>query len=427
MEEYLVKKKLLLILTALVTLSLTACGQPVAADIVKSDKSRITAPDTTAAELKILVDGNTAFAFDLYKSLKTKDGNIFYSPYSLSTALAMTYAGARTDTEQQMATTLHFDLSQARLHPAFDNLDLELAKRGQNLKANETFKLSNVNAIWGQKGYTFQQPYLDILAQDYGAGLRILDFKQSPEPSRITINNWVSDQTNNKIKDLLPQGVIDSLTRLVLTNAIYFNATWASPFKKESTSEGQFTLLDNSKVTVPMMKQTASFNYAAGDNYQAVELPYSGRELSMVILVPKSGQFTSFENSLNASRLATTLSDMKTNQVSLAMPKFKYDSSFTLKDTLSAMGMPVAFTDAADLSGMTGNRDLIIKEVVHKAYVAVDEAGTEAAAASGVVVGTTSMPASPVELTLDRPFIFLIRDMKTGTVLFLGRVMNPKA
>jgi serpin B len=334
------KRKLLLILTAIVTLALAACGQSVAADVVKSDKPRITAPDTTFGELKTLVDGNNVFAFDLYKSLKTKDGNLFYSPYSLSTALAMTYAGARTDTEKQIAATMHFDLSQARLHPAFDNLDLELAKRGQNLKGNETFKLSNVNAIWGQKDYTFQAAYLDALAQYYGAGLRVLDFKQSPDASRVTINDWVSSQTNNKIKDLLPQGVIDTLTRLVLTNAIYFNATWDSPFKKETTSDGQFNLLNNSKVTVPMMRQTASFSYASGDNYQAVELPYSGKELSMVILVPKAGQFAAFENSLNAAQLATVTGNLKTAYVSLSMPKFKYDSSFALKGTLSAMGMP---------------------------------------------------------------------------------------
>jgi serpin B len=421
------KRKLLLILTAIVTLALAACGQSVAADVVKSDKPRITAPDTTFGELKTLVDGNNVFAFDLYKSLKTKDGNLFYSPYSLSTALAMTYAGARTDTEKQIAATMHFDLSQARLHPAFDNLDLELAKRGQNLKGNETFKLSNVNAIWGQKDYTFQAAYLDALAQYYGAGLRVLDFKQSPDASRVTINDWVSSQTNNKIKDLLPQGVIDTLTRLVLTNAIYFNATWDSPFKKETTSDGQFNLLNNSKVTVPMMRQTASFSYASGDNYQAVELPYSGKELSMVILVPKAGQFAAFENSLNAAQLATVTGNLKTAYVSLSMPKFKYDSSFALKGTLSAMGMPVAFTDAADLSGMTGNRDLVIKEVVHKAYVGVDEAGTEAAAASAVIAGVTSVGPIAMELTIDRPFIFLIRDLKTGTILFMGRVMNPKA
>lgn len=421
------KRKLLLILTTIVTLSLAACGQSVAADVVKSDKPRVTVPDTTDAELKTLVSGNSAFAFDLYKSLKTKDGNLFYSPYSLSTALAMTHAGAHTETEKQMAATLHFDLTQARLHPAFDRLDLELGKRGQDLKGNETFKLNNVNAIWGQKDYKFQAAYLDTIAQYYGAGLRVLDFKQSPDASRVTINDWVSGRTNNKIKDLIPQGVIDTLTRLVLTNAIYFNATWDNPFKKETTKDGQFNLLYGSSVIVPMMRQSASFNYTAGDNYQAVELPYSGKELSMVILVPKSGQFAALENSLNATQMSAVINSLKTSYVALTMPKFKYDSSFSLKGTLSAMGMPVAFTDAADFSGMTGNRELVIKEVVHKAYVAVDEAGTEAAAASGVIIGVTSAPPTPVELTVDRPFIFLIRDIKTGTILFLGRVMNPKA
>jgi serpin B len=338
----------------------------------------------------------------------------------------MTWAGARTETEKQMAATLHFDLTQARLHPAFDRLDLALDQRGQGLKENEKFSLNNVNAIWGQEGYPLQPSYVDILAEYYDAGLRVLDFKQAPDRSRLTINDWVSDQTNNRIKDIIPPEGIDPLTRLVLTNAIYFDATWASPFKKEATQDGQFSLLDGSKVTVPMMRQSTSFNYAAGDNYQAVELPYSGREISMVILVPKPGQFAAFENALNATRFSAIMSNLKTGYVSLTMPKFKYDSSFSLGRMLSALGMPVAFTEAADFSGITGNRDLWISEVVHQAYVAVDEAGTEAAAASVVGIVGGAYAGQSVEFTIDRPFIFLISDIKTGTILFLGRVMNPK-
>jgi serpin B len=345
-------------------------------------------------------------------------------------ALAMTYAGARNQTAEQMAATLQFLLEQERLHPAFNWLDAELASRGEGAQGKDGagFRLNIVNAIWGQKGYSFLPTFLDVLAENYGAGLRILDFITETEKSRVTINDWVSDQTEGRIEDLIPQGAIDALTRLVLTNAIYFNAAWENPFDEDITADGPFYLLDGGQVTVPMMTQTESFGYTDGEGYQAVELPYDGSELSMVILLPASGNFQAFEKGLQAQQVDAIINDLQNTDVSLTMPKFEFDSEFSLKDTLAGMGMPDAFSGDADFSGMTGNRELFISDVVHKAFVAVDEAGTEAAAATAVIAGGAAPPAEhPVQITIDHPFIFLIRDIETGAILFVGRVLNPAA
>jgi len=423
------KKILLPMLVFVVLLGVVGCTEVPGTGVALSEKQRDTSPDVGASDLATLVDNNSEFAFDLYQASIQQGGNLFYSPYSISLALAMTYAGARGETEQQMANTLHFALQQDRLHPAFNSLDLALASRGEGAKGKDDkgFRLHIVNAIWGQKDYKFLPEFLDVLAENYGAGLRLLDFVREPDQSRITINNWVSDQTEGKIKDLIPQGVIDALTRLVLTNAIYFNAAWLNPFDKELTSNGTFHLLDSGDVTVPMMRQTHSFSYATGDGYQAVELPYDGNQLSMVILLPDSGKFESFQNSLNAALVNHIVSDLQSRQVDLTIPKFQFESEFSLADTLAAMGMPAAFSGDADFSGMTGNRELTISDILHKAFVSVDEAGTEAAAATAVVVGLTSAPEQPVQVTVDRPFIFLIRDIQTGAILFVGQVVNPSA
>jgi len=341
----------------------------------------------------------------------------------------MTYAGARGETERQMADTLLFALPQDRLHPAFNALDLELASRGgaAESKDGEGFRLNIVNAIWGQKGYKFLNEFLDVLAVNYGAGLRLMDFMKAPEESRVTINDWVSDQTEGRIEDLIPQGVIDALTRLVLTNAIYFNAAWLNPFEEEQTQDGPFYLLDGGEVSVPMMHQTELFRYVEDQGYQAVELPYDGSELSMVILLPQRGDSGAFESSLDAARADAILKELTHKRVALTLPRFEFDSSLRLVDTLAAMGMPEAFSSEADFSGMTGSRDLFISDVIHKAFVSVDEAGTEAAAATAVVLARAAMPTEPVEVTVDRPFVFLIRDIETGTLLFVGRVVNPSA
>jgi len=423
------KKLVLSMLILAVLLGSAGCTQVPGTGVALSDKPRDTSPDVSTSDLATLVDGNTAFAFDLYRAIAQQQGNLFCSPYSISLALAMTYAGARGETEQQMAATLDFMLQQDRLHPAFNALDLELASRGQGAKGKDDkgFRLHIVNAIWGQKDYTFLKQYLDVLAENYGAGLRLLDFVHQPEQSRVTINDWVGNQTEGKIENLIPQGLIDAMTRLVLTNAIYFNAAWLNPFDKKSTADGTFHTLDGGDVTVPMMAQTKSFSYAAGNGYQAVELPYDGSQLSMVVLLPDSGQFKTFEETLDASLVDNIISDLQARQVALTMPRFEFESEFSLADTLAAMGMPVAFSGDADFSGMTGNRELAISDVVHKAFVSVDEAGTEAAAATAVVMRLTAMPGETVQMKVDRPFIFLIRDIETGTVLFVGRVVNPSA
>jgi len=423
------KKVLMAVLMVITILALAGCAQPVAGEIVRSDKERVTSPNVNEVELVTLADGNNAFAFDLYHAvLENKDiDNFFYSPYSISLALAMTYSGARGETAQQMSDTLHFLLPDEKLHQAFNKLDMELASRGEGAagKDGEEFRLNIVNAIWGKQDYPFLTGFLDNLAENYGAGLRTLGFASDPEGSRQTINQWVSKETEERIKDLLQKGDITPSTVLVLTNAIYFNAAWLYPFDEDSTREGNFHLLDNNSITVPMMRQTESFGYTEGENYQAVELMYDGSELSMIILLPRAGEFESFEAELDAQHAMNILNDLSYAPVALTMPKFKYESKIYLKEILSKMGMPVAFTGGADFSGIAGQRDLWIDNVIHQSFVDVDEAGTEAAAATAVVMVESAAPGEPVEVTIDRPFIFLIRDIATNSILFVGRVVNP--
>ena len=412
-----------------------AASTPNGAEELRSAVERETSPEVSDSELSELVRGNSAFAFGLYQNLRDEDGNLFFSPHSISLALAMTYAGARGETESQMAETLHFLLPQDSLHPAFNALDLELASRSEGMQSigGEGFRLNLVNAVWGQLGCTFQTEFLDLLAESYGAGVRPIDFMGSPEGSRTTINDWVSDQTEERIKDLVPPGGIDELTRMVLTNAIYFKAAWRSPFEREDTSDGRFHLIDGGTVDVPMMRQTEDFGYAAGDGYQALELFYYGNEpLSMVILLPDRGRFSQFEESLDAAVVSEVTKDLIWRPVSLSMPKFEFESSFSLPNVLKAMGMPDAFNELkADFSGMGisgcpgGGGHPYISDILHKAFVLVEEEGTEAAAATAVVVTATSLPPPPVSVSVDRPFIFLIRDRETGAVLFVGRVLDP--
>ena len=402
-------------------------------DEIRSDKQR-SAPPADSADLADLVDGNSAFAFGLYQALKERDGNLLYSPHSISVALSMTYAGARGQTESQMADTLHFLLAQDRLHPTFNALTHELASRGQNAqdRNGEAFRLNMVNAVWGQQGHEFQEAFLDTLAENYGAGVRAADFIAAPEEARLAINDWAAQKTEDRIRDLIPPGIITPLTRLVLTDAIYFNASWSYPFSEARTRERPFHLLDGRVVNVPMMRLEEDLLYAAGDGYQAVDLPYVGDKLSMTIVLPDGERFREFEDSLDASLLDRAILDLEFRHVMLDLPKFEFESRFRLRETLKSMGMSDAFDSAAaDFSGMDGKsclagnpKCLYIREILHKAFVSVDEAGTEAAAATAVVITQESAPPNPVSVSVDRPFIFLIRDRETGVVLFVGRVMK---
>jgi serpin B len=400
---------------------------PEAMQVVGSSKSRLLAPEVPAGDAEALRAGNAAFALDLYQVLRAEaerqGENIFFSPHSISIALGMTYAGARGNTEAQMADALHFTLEQEKLHPAFNQLDLALRSRAEPSGEDANgFRLSVVNSIWPQKDYPFLPDFLDVLGVHYGASLYLLDFISDPEGSRLVINDWVAGQTENRIQDLIPEGVISALTRLVLTNAVYFNAAWQTPFDEADTTEGAFTRLDGTEVTVPMMRQTADMDWASGSGWQAVALPYEREELGMALILPDD--FEAFESSLDLAALDAILDALSLHSVDITLPKFSFDSSFSLKDALISLGMTDAFDDRSDFSGMDGSLDLYIEAVLHKAFVDVNEAGTEAAAATAVVVNWRGLP-EPTAIVLDRPFLFLIWDGPTGAILFLGRVVDP--
>ena len=410
----------------LLSLLLSACGGP-SANLAQSNLPRIDSPDIPSNDSQALVEGNNFFALDIYKAIRSRDGNLILSPFSISLALAMTYAGARGETESQMAETLHFDLAQDRLHPAINALDQELAARGKaGSGEQEPLQLNIANAVWAEQTYPFLQEYLDLIASHYGAGIRLADFTNQFEAVREEINDWVLDQTEEKIKDLLPPGVLNPDTRMVLVNAIYFKADWLSQFDAKDTYNSPFHLLDGSEVNVPTMHQGTSMPYVRGDGFQAVDLSYAGDSAAMLILLPDKGSFEQFEDSLTPALLDETLNSLEPTSLMLALPKFMFESEFIVSDTLKSMGMLDAFNPGrADFSGMTDRKDLFISEVIHKAFVAVDEEGTEAAAATAVIVEATGAPIYDVTLTVDRPFIFILRDKPSGQILFIGRVLNP--
>lgn len=392
-----------------------------------SSLSRDTAPDTTSEELAQLTGDNAAFGWEFYREIVKEGENLFFSPHSISVALAMTWAGARGNTETEMANALHFALGQERLHPAFNALDLELATRAEASGANPPlpFRLNVTNALFGEVDFTFLDLFLDTLAINYGAGLRLMDFVNEPEESRVAINAWVADKTEDRIEELIAQGIIDSATRLVLVNAIYFTASWAEPFDEANTTDDAFTLLNGTDITTPTMHGSALTAYADGPNYEAAEVPYDGQQLAMLLIVPDEGQFAAVENALSASTVAQIRDELTTHQVEFALPKYSFRSQIPAKEPLMSLGMVDAFdASAADLSGMDGTDRLFIQDVVHEGFIAIDERGTEAAAATAVVVGVDSAPPAAT-LTVDRPFMFAIIDRPTGATLFIGRVVDP--
>jgi serpin B len=415
-------------MAVLLAILLSACGSS-SVNVAKSSLQRVASPNIQIADSQTLVEGNNAFALDIYKTLQSQDGNLILSPFSISLALAMTYAGARGTTESQMADVLHFNLPQGGLHPAFNALDQELASRGKPASEEETpLQLNIANSVWAEQTFPFLQEYLDVIALNYGAGIQLADFLSEHEAVRKQINDWVSDQTEDKINDLLQPGILNPSTKMVLVNAIYFKADWMVKFDPDLTRDAPFHLLDGSEVQADMMSKTMyGLPYTSGDGFQAVELAYQGGTAAMNIIVPDEGKFVEFESALDAARLNEILGNMQPSPVHLSMPKFDFTSEFNLSDQLKGMGMPDAFDEnLADFSGMTGGRDVFIDNVIHKAFVAVDEDGTEAAAATAVIIAPTSAgPIEAITLVIDRPFIFLIRDIPSGQILFIGRVLDP--
>jgi serpin B len=410
-----------------------------------------TVPSSTADQAAV-VEGNNAFAVELYSQLRNQSGNLFFSPESISTALAMTYAGARGATASEMADTLQFTLPPERLHPAMGALLNNLNA------AHDGYQLRTANSLWAEKSYTFLDAFLKLTSSDYGAGFNQVDFKGAPEAARVTINHWVEQKTENKIRDLILPGMIDANTRLVLTNAIYFKGDWQTPFAKAQTNDQDFSLSPPRitrdmaiwpRIKTPMMHRTGNFYYFNGGTFQALEIPYKGGELSMVVLLPDNvGGLLTLERSLTAYNMRQWLGQLRpTSNIILTLPKFKMDAQFSLKDTLQALGMKQAFDgDKADFSGMASRKtmqrdgkslgggpnagNLYISAVIHKAYVNVDELGTEAAAATAVVHSAAkgfsrSSPPPPIIFCADHPFVFLIRENRSGGILFMGRVTRP--
>jgi serpin B len=388
------------------------------------------APQPPDANMASVVESTNQFALDLYAKLGTaSDSNLFFSPQSISTALSMTYAGARGDTAAQMGKVLH--LSQAPYN--FSSAQATLIKQLNDAGKNGLYQLSIANRLWGQQGYHFLEGFLKTLRDDYQADFQQLDFQTQPEQARQTINDWVEQATQGKIKDLIPQGLLNEMTKLVLTNAVYFKGKWQQPFKPDATKPAPFFLSAGKQADVPLMYQKqrcrfGKFDLAGQAGLQVLELPYQGDELSMVVLLPnqKDG-LSALEKQLSMDNLKQWTTKLAQPEVKIWLPKFKLNAEFQLRDVLTDLGMPSAFLpDRADFSGMNGQHDLYISAVVHKAYVDVNEEGTEAAAATGVVSRAMAMPANPTEFRADHPFLFLIRDKKTGCILFMGRVTDPR-
>jgi len=415
-----------------------ACSSNESEDaIAKSTKDRLTNPPLAAGDLATQVRGNTAFALDLYQQTASDTSNHLASPHSISIALAMLHGGAAGNTEKEMARALHFDLPQPAMHAAFDALDLALASRGQGAKGVDggKFALEIQNAIWTRPDGKYLPDYLDLLALYYGAGLHLADFGADPELARQQINAWVAKQTRDRIKELLQQGDVGRATALVLTNTVYLNAAWEQPFEESATQPAPFDA-GGSKVSVPMMSDWKSkARYASGAGYQAVELALDGGEVAMLFLVPDAGTFASYRKTLTAAALEDVVGKLTTQTVDLKLPRFTFSARTELRAALEALGMKDAFSDmAADFSRISGatpgsQAALVVKKVIHQAFVQVAEKGAEAAGATAVVMadGGISQPAEPVHLTVDRPFLFVVRDRPTGALLFLGHVVDPTA
>jgi len=374
--------------------------------------------------LETLVEGNGDFALAVYRHLSAAEGNLFFSPHSISTALAMTFAGARGETKKQMAQALHFHLDSKALHEAFAELEAALAKAREGGRI--TFDAAN--GLWPQKGHPLRDDYLSIVKKHYGLSVTPVDYRSAAEDARRMINGWVEEMTRDRIQELIQPGVLDPLTRLVLVNAVYFKGMWENRFKLEDTRDGPFHTAVDQTVQAPMMKLRKELDYAELDSAQILELPYEGKRFSMVLVLPREIDGTRrLEADLSLTKLKEWRSALQRREVVVLLPRFKVTSMFRLDEALAALGMRDAFSPArADFSGMDdGKGRLHIGVVLHKAFVEVNEDGTEAAAATAVGIRTTAMPARPPEFRADRPFLFFIMERETGSILFMGRVSDP--
>lgn len=398
---------------------------------IHADVDRITDPQIDPADLTDQVYGNQDFAFVIYQAIRSQEENLFYSPHSISLAMAMIYAGARGNTEAQIADALRFVLVPDRLHPIFNELDLELSDL--NL-TDDGFQLSIANSIWGQDGYAMEIEFLEILATQYGAGIKTIDFENNPEGSRLVINAWIDNQTDSRILDLMPELSIDANTNLILADAVYFKASWFQAFNPVLTEEAFFHLADGTAISVQMMSTVlSSTGHADEDDYQALEIPYgkdgSYGSLSMVVVVPDQGALDTVEQKLDGDMVRAIIDSLGSKEVTLTMPTFEFDSELSLKHVFRKLGMTDAFdVSLADFSGISKTAPpLFIGNIFHKTFIKVDEAGTEAAASTGVIMRppSDSVP-TPVVLTLNRPFVFLIYDRSMETILFIGRVLDPR-
>jgi len=400
--------------------------------LAMSELTRL-APAASQADILSVADSMNDFGIDLYGYLATEagQGNLVFSPSSIAIALAMTHVGAEGVTAEEIAATLHLALEGDAVHQAFNSLDTTLESRSWSQEfpdgRKEGVLVKTANSLWGQHDTVFEKLFLDTLAANYGAGMRLVDYKTAAEQARQAINAWVAEETNDKITDLIPQGTLDAMTRLVLVNAVYLDATWLSQFDPQRTTDGSFTTLSGKTVTTPMMTQTCSYRVADGNGWQAVELPYVGSELAMLLIVPDEGRFSEVEGRLAGGLVDEAAAALTSDgEVHLTMPKFEFRTQAGLNNALGALGMTTAFDPStADFSGMTKEETLYISDVIHEAYIAVDEEGTEAAAATAIVMRDGGMPMEPLVLTIDRPFMFALRDLETGAVLFMGRVTDP--
>lgn len=391
-----------------------------------------TSGDIPPSELQTLAGGMNNFAVNLLKQInKNPDENLIFSPYSISLALAMAYAGAGGKTAEEMAQVLNFNLPPEELYKQLNSLDQSLYVIPEHLKDQDgSFQLNVANSLWGQSGYPFRQSYFDLLAQYYGAGLQVVDFTKNSDQARSQINDWVSEETEGKIKDLIPPGGVNSLTRLVLANAIYFNAAWLHQFSKQETHPDDFYLNADSKQTAQMMQIKNHFEYKRDAEIQLVDIPYLNDRYSMVLVMPLEKDLSALISELDNDQINSWMQNLSSREVILRTPKFKFETSFSVNQALKELGLETAFSPTdADFSGMyqPDGEPLYISEVIHKAFVDVDEEGTEAAAATAIVMrASDALPENePLLLEFNHPFLFIIRDHQSGLILFVGKVSNP--